>query len=102
MSTRCVGIVAAMVVLTLVAGCGKAAPTAISVPPTDTPVPPAATTVLLTETSAPSDGDGLIVFHSERDGNMEIYVMNTDQGIPGRRKHGSFWKLCKSNNKCFV
>jgi Tol biopolymer transport system component len=78
MFTRCVAIVAAMVVLTLAAGCGKAGPTAPSVPLTDTPVPPVTMAALLTETSPPSSGDGLIVFHSERDGNMEIYVMNTD------------------------
>lgn len=78
MFTRCVGIVAAIVVLALVAGCGKAGPTAPSVPLTDTPVPPVTTAALPTETSSHGSGDGLIVFHSERDGNMEIYVMNTD------------------------
>jgi len=45
MSIRFKVSVTVMVVLTLVAGCGKAEPTATPMPPTNTPVPPTATPV---------------------------------------------------------
>ena len=51
------------------------APTATS-RPTNTPVP--TTTPRPTNTPVPTPLTGRIAFHSERDGNPEIYVMNAD------------------------
>ena len=86
-----------MIALTLLAACGKSAPTvtltlppvatlvpstAISAPPTDTPTSPRTPTVVPTSTPPPSpqtDSDGgQIVFYSERDGDPEIYVIEAD------------------------
>ena len=60
---------AALIVLTLIAGCEGASPT-------PTPVPPTATTAALLPLSG--SGGGRIAFSSKRDGNYEIYVMNAD------------------------
>jgi len=107
MSIRYKAITTVMIVLTLVAGCGKAEPTATPVPPTATPVPPTATPVPPTATSVPPTATpvpptvtpvsepspaapptplppitgstgGVIAFYSERDGNAEIFIMNPD------------------------
>ena len=66
---------AALIVLTLIAGCEGASPT-------PTPVPPTATTAALPPLSG--SGGGRIAFSSRRDGNYEIYVMNAD-GTDQRR-----------------
>jgi len=63
---------AALIVLTLIAGCEGASPT-------PTPVPPTAALPPLT-----GSGGGRIAFESKRDGNYEIYVMNAD-GTDQRR-----------------
>ena len=79
-------IVVAMITLTLLAGCSQATvtPTTTSPPPTPAPV---RVTVVATSTPTPTPADtaspvatadGLIAFVSDRDGNGEIYVMNTD------------------------
>ena len=58
------------------------APTATSIPPTATSEASAATPVSEpTATPLPAlrdQGDGMIAFCSDRDGNPEIYVMNSD------------------------
>jgi Tol biopolymer transport system component len=83
-------ITVAMIVLTLVSGCGvkptetAALPTDTSPPTTGTPAPPMDTPVgEASPTVAPlpppsGNGGGQIAFYSGRDGNSEIYVINTD------------------------
>jgi dipeptidyl aminopeptidase/acylaminoacyl peptidase len=83
--------------LTLLVGCGPAAPTATPIPPSATPVPVEPTDAPPTATpesrgspeptvAPPPAGsdEGLIAFVSTRDGNGEIYVMAADGSNPTR------------------
>jgi len=68
MCRRCPIVMVWMAVLALLASCGKATSTPTHIPPTATPVPPLG-----------GEG-GVIAFVSERNGNMEIYVMSPEGG----------------------
>jgi Tol biopolymer transport system component len=59
--------------------------------PTPTPIPsPTPTQPTATPTHNPAGG-GLIAFHSERSGNRDIWVMNTDGSNPRQITYDSAW-----------
>jgi Tol biopolymer transport system component len=69
------GAFSSIVLLLVIVGCGKAAPTRTQVPPSDTLQPTASPVPQPTQSS--NDG-GMIAFYSERDGNAEIYLIHVD------------------------
>jgi Tol biopolymer transport system component/formylglycine-generating enzyme required for sulfatase activity len=85
MSIRFKASVTVMVVLVLIAGCGKANPTTTPVPLTSTPVPPTMTPVTSTVAATPlppssGDGAGGIAFVRSLEGSWGIYVMAVPNG----------------------
>ena len=95
MSARNVVCATVVILLTLVTGCEKAAPTSTPATSRATPESPTATAtpmpahtstpVTPTPTQAPlnDSGGGVIAFYSERDGNAEIYVMDVEGALQG-------------------
>lgn len=96
-SARCIGILVhviatAMLVLTLLAGCGKAESTETAALPTDTPSPtntpmPPIGASAASEAQPPLSSSRVIAFFSDRDGNEEIYIMNADGSDQKRLTH---------------
>lgn len=77
----CIVVVAMLVVLIMVVGCGKVEPTSTSVPLADTLVPPVITSEPTSTPVPTSAGDGrVITFVSNRDGSSALHVMNADSG----------------------
>lgn len=90
MPTRC-KLLVMMILLCLTAACSRTESTTTTVPPTDTPNPNptqqvvSSTATLTSDIEPPLDDmPRVIAFTSERDGNMEIYIMSADGNDPQR------------------
>jgi TolB protein len=70
--------------LLLVSGCG---PNVNTVPSKNTPTQPEPT--VISDTLSPSNNEGVIAFYSNRDGNAEIYTINSDGTNLQRLTHNS-------------